>query len=209
MRLAPSIRVPNVLLAGLLTLLVSGATPHEAHGQSTVSPDSGKSGNPATPVLVVINRHFTMGKKIPSVYLEMMSDRTAECHTFAFSGREPAVTKQKTLRPEEFERLTALLDDPELLSVKSRYESPRIYIDSWMTWDIGIQRAGHAQTIEVVNFTTMWGVASPYPNALLRLGCMVLKLRDEVYGDEVSQGEANCKKILGARFPFAPSERRR
>lgn len=193
-----SIGLSNILLASLLALLVSGTTPQDVRSQSALeSTGSVMYGSPATPVLVVINWHFTVGKKIPSVYLKVFSDRTAECHTLAYSGVEPKVTKTKMLAPDEFEKLMAVLDGPELLNVNSRYESKRMVIDSWMEWDISIQRPSHAQKVEVVNFSPSWfGNAQPYPGALLQLGCSVWKIRDEVFGDEPGHRDAKCKKAL-------------
>jgi len=46
-------------------------------------------------VLEVINRHFTVGKKVPSIYLRVFSDGTAECHTEGYSN-ESDVVKEKT-----------------------------------------------------------------------------------------------------------------
>jgi hypothetical protein len=43
-----------------------------------------------------MNRHFTVGKKIPSLYLRVFSDGTAECHTEKF-WEEADVTKTKVL----------------------------------------------------------------------------------------------------------------
>lgn len=195
--------MPNGLLAGLLALLVSVTTAHNASSQSAIkSHNSGVADNSATLLLEVINTHFTVGEKIPSVYLRVFSDRTAECHTLAYSGHELKVAKRKTLKPEEFERLIDLLNDPGLLNVKSRYESPRIIVDSWMEWDIKIQHAGNAQKIEVINFSPSWlGLAQPYPDPLLQLGCAVWKIRDDVFGDEPGRRDAKCEKALRRLSP--------
>jgi hypothetical protein len=193
-----SFGTPSILLASLLALLFSGTTSSDVRTKSAeLSPIPAVSGTSATPILEVINRHFTVGLEIPSIYLKVFSDRTAEGHTLAYSGQERDVVKKKTLAPDEFERLTAVLDAPELLMVKSRYESTRMIIDSWMEWDINIQRPGHAQKIEVVNFSPSWfGMAQPYPDALLQLGCSVWKMRDHVYGAEPGHDDPKCKKAL-------------
>jgi hypothetical protein len=190
----------NILLGGLLTLLVPGTTLHEIRSQRVFKLQKlVVPGSPATPVLEVINRHFTVGKRIPSVYLKVFSDRTAECHTLAYSGMEPEFARKTTLAPDEFERLTAVLDSPKLPIIKSRYQSTRMVIDSWMEWDVSIQRPGHVQKIEIVNFSTTWfGMAQPYPDALLQLGCSVWKIRDEVYGDEPAYHDRKCKEALEA-----------
>ena len=195
--------MPTSLLGGLLALLVSVTTAHNAGSQTAIkSNNSGESDNSTTPVLDVINTHFSVGEKLPSVYLRVFPDRTAECHTLAYSGHERKVTKRKTLAPEEFERLTELLNDPGLSSVKSRYESPGIIVDSWMQWDIKIQHADNAQKIEVVNFSPAWiGLAQPYPDSLLQLGCAIWTIRDDVFGDEPGHRDAKCEKALRRSSP--------
>ena len=84
----------NGLLVGLLALLVSVTTAHNANAQSAIkSQNSGGSDNSETVVLDVINTHFTMGQKIPSVYLRVFADHTAECHTLAYSPVPAEATK--------------------------------------------------------------------------------------------------------------------
>jgi hypothetical protein len=196
-----SFGTPSILLASLRALLFSGTTPLDVRIKGPdESPTSAVPGTHATPVLEVINKHCRVGEKIPSIYLKVFSDRIAECHTLAYSGREREVAKKKTLPAGEFERLMAVLDAPELLNVKSRYESTRMIIDSWMEWDVSIQRPGHAQKIEVVNFSPSWfGMAQPYPDALLHLGCSVWKIRDQIYGTEPGHSDPKCKKALEPR----------
>jgi hypothetical protein len=73
-------------------------------------------------ILEVIDRHFTMGRKIPSVYLRVFSDGTAECHTVRYTGDEAEIVKKEKLSQVELGRLKSLIDTPELLNVKKRYE---------------------------------------------------------------------------------------
>jgi hypothetical protein len=73
-------------------------------------------------VLEVINKHFTVGRKIPSVYLRVFSDGTAECHTVRYAGDEPNVVKKEALTPDELGKLEAVLDNQDLLNVNKRYE---------------------------------------------------------------------------------------
>jgi len=68
--------VPRALLA----FLVSGAVSFGVSGA--------KSSPSAKLILEVMNRHFTVGRKIRSVYLRVYSDGTAECHTVKYTGDE-------------------------------------------------------------------------------------------------------------------------
>jgi hypothetical protein len=109
-----------VARAVLLTLFVTGAFVYEGQNNSAEAANALKTGPSSRVDLEVINRHFTVGKKMRSVYLRVFSDGTAECHTEKYWG-ETDVVKRKVLAPEDFERLKSLLAKPELLSAKRRY----------------------------------------------------------------------------------------
>jgi hypothetical protein len=152
-------------------------------------------------ILEVINRHFTVGRKIPSMYLRVYSDGTAECHTIRYIGDEVEIVKRKKLMAEEIVRLEALTDAPELLSVKKKYELMHWVVDSWMQWDIKVPHRGNTQKIQVLNFSP--GSAreknEPYPDVLVKLGCSIWKIRNDVYGDEsyyFSDPTNDCKNAL-------------
>jgi len=137
-------------------------------------------------VLEVINKHFTVGLKIPSVYLRVFSDGTAECHTERYTGDEPNVVKKKALTPDELGKLEAVLDNQDLLNVNKRYELVDPVIDSWMEWNIAVPHKTATQKIQVLNFSpgSEGEKNKPYPDALVKLGCHIWKLRFEIYGDE-------------------------
>ncbi len=155
---------------------------------------SASSGNPPLPskttevLLEVVNRHFTIGKKIPSVYLRLFSDGTAECHTMN-SGEKDAV-KIKHLQPKEFAEVQTVLNQPGLRDVKGRYELPRMVFDSWMEWDLRIGDSAPLQNV-TVSFAGSAGQRG-YPDALRRLGCLIVKLRNEVYGDNTDYYQPAC-----------------
>lgn len=161
-----------------------------------------KANSSKTLLLEVINRHFTVGRHIPSVYLRVYSDGTTECHTEKFWD-EPDVAKHKTLDPVELQQLQAVLDDPELPHVKREYGLMHIVIDSWMEWDIRVPHGWRAEKFTVLNFSPAWARKrnQAYPSPVLKLGCSIWKLRYEVYGDAQYQGEPfyradDCKKAL-------------
>lgn len=148
---------------------------------------STKSDAPPPIILEVINKHFTIGLEIPSVYLRVFSDGTAECHAVRYTGHEADVVKWKALTPGELSKLSAVLENQELLNVKKRYELVNPVIDSWMEWNIAVPHNSGTQKIQVLNFSP--GSAgeknAPYPDALVGLGCSIWKLRNEIYGDEI------------------------
>ncbi len=192
--------IMTFLPRALLALLVSGAVSLGLSGE--------KSSPSAKLILEVINRHFTVGRKIRSVYLRVYSDGTAECHTVKYTGHEtddrPDIVKQKTLAPGELQSLEAALNNPELLQVQKKYGLMSPVIDSWMEWDIRVPHGWHKEKIKVLNFSPASARKKnqPYPPALLNLGCLIWKLRNDVFGDEAYGDEPfylidDCKRALG------------
>ncbi len=171
---------------------------------------STKSEAPPRIILEVINKHFTIGLKIPSVYLRAFSDGTVECHTVRYTGHEADIVKRNTLTPDELSTVRAILENQELLDVKKRYELVNPVIDSWMEWDIAVPHNSGTERIRVLNFSpgSAWETNTPYPDALGRLGCSIWKLRYETYGDEIYENKPSyladgCKNAL-----TSPSMRR-
>lgn len=145
-----------------------------------------------TQILEVVNRHITVGKRIPSLYLRVSSDRTAECHTVRF-GNESDIVKRKKIPRQEYERLKAILEDQNLLQVKHRSELMHTVLDSWMEWNITIKRGSGDQEFEVSAFSPAAARAGgqPYPDVLTKLGCSVWNIRREVYGDDADAANPN------------------
>lgn len=174
----------------LLMPLVLGALSHDLRGQE-------RTEGPALPVILqVMNYHFTMGRKIPSVFLKVLSDGTVECNSLRATGPEADVTKKKVLTPVEFQGVKEVIDRSTLLDAKKRYELTHPVIDSWMEWDIRIPRAEGSQEIAIAAFASTPLRDGPYPPAVVRLGCTISKLRDDVYGDEPDYRRNECKEIL-------------
>jgi hypothetical protein len=156
-------------------------------------------------ILEVINKHFTVGLKIPSVYLRVFSDGTVECHTLRYTRDETDVVKRKALTPDELSGLRTVLEKQELLNIEKRYELVNPVIDSWMEWNIAVPHNGSTQRIQVLNFSP--GSAAernkPYPDALVGLGRSIWKLRYEAYGDEIYGNKPyyladRCKNALAS-----------
>jgi hypothetical protein len=150
-------------------------------------------------VLEVINRHFTVGKKIPSVYLRVFSDGTAECHTERYWS-EPDVVKQKKLPAQEYDALKTILENSDLLAVKHRYELMYWVVDSWIEWEIKVKHATSEQTFYVAGFSPSSASASgrPYPAVLTQLGCSIWQIRREVYEDKAGRpnDSEDCKNAI-------------
>jgi hypothetical protein len=186
-----------------VTALVAATFVCQSSNSRSKAANAVKSGPSSKVILEVMNRHFTVGKKIPSIYLRVFSDGSAECHAEKYWD-EPDTVKKKALSHEDFEQLKALVGEPELLSVRPRYELMDQVIDSWMEWTIKVPHSRNVQKIEVANFAPAAAKEhkEPYPDVLVKLGCSIWKARRDVYGDQVAAGNANragCNAILGVR----------
>jgi len=180
--------------AALLSLLIAGSIFFMLRCEAEIRPSaSGRTAPGQKIILEVINKHFTVGRKIPSVYLRVFSGGTAECHTKKF-WEEADVTKTRTLDAEELEKLKAVINEPNLSGVKKRYELMLFVMDSWMEWDIKLQHPRGTQRIEVASFSPEAARErkQPYPDALVKLGCSILKTRNYVYGDARTYSKADC-----------------
>lgn len=156
-----------------------------------------ESGASSRPILEVINKHFTVGRKIPSVYLRIYSDGVVECHTVKYWDEVDSV-KKSTLTSQELQDLRTELQNPELSQIKKNYGLIYPVLDSWMEWDIKILQGRHPEKITVLNFSPVGARKKnqPYPDALVTLGCTIWKVRKEVYGDESYYGNDECEDIL-------------
>jgi hypothetical protein len=85
-------------LCGLGALFLVGPLLIAAHakGKNENSEDK-KTELSQKVVLEVRNIHFTMGKKIPSIYLRVFSDGTAECHTEKYTGKKKTSLSRRYL----------------------------------------------------------------------------------------------------------------
>jgi hypothetical protein len=154
------------------------------------------------PLLEVINRHFTMGKRIPSVYLRVFSDGTVECHMQKYTGKEIDSVKRKTLAAQEFETLRAVIENPALSRIKSKYGLMSFVIDSWMEWDIRVAAGSRTRTFEILNFSPKAARerSQSYPASLVRLGCSIEQLRAEVFEENgFPSFDDDCKTALAKK----------
>jgi hypothetical protein len=164
-------------------------------GQTAPGPPDDSS---AQIMIEVTNRHFTVGEKLPSVYLRVFFDRTADCQLRNHYGKGTDVVQKKVLMSSEFEAMKALVDQPELRKIDKRYGLTHPVFDSWMEWDIKVQHSEGEQEITVANFSpeSTRGPSQPYPDALVMLGCSISKLRNDVCSDEPDWRSRNCGKVL-------------
>ena len=175
-------------LSGLLTLPFWGpssrsiaVTPPRQTSQSTV-------------ILEVMNYHFTVGKKIPSLFLRVFSDGAIEAQPVWYGDEKAGEIEKKALTPDQFASLKTALDDSQLRGVGGRYELQRMVIDSWMEWEIKIPRAPDQQSI-TLSFAPTSSVKRPYPGTLRNLACVICKLHSDLIGDDVGYYEAACHLV--------------
>ncbi len=182
----------RLLQVGLLTVFVAATASLNTLHSQTIAESGGPptSDSTAKVVLEVVNNHFTVGMKIPSVYLRLFSDGTAECHTVKFTGKEEDTVRKAHLEPREFAEVITVLNQPALRDLKGRYDlPPRMIIDSWMEWDLRIHGSRLVQDVTVTFGPTRQRI---YPEALGKLGCQIVKIREYVYGDRTDYYRPAC-----------------
>jgi len=144
---------------------------------------------PSRVLLQVVNRHFTVGKRISSTYLKVLSDGTIECH--AIDKHDADAAKKTQIGTSELVRVTSLLNDPSVRDLGHDYALHRFFIDSWVEWDITINRS----SLPPQNVTLAFAGgqdASRLPDGLRRLGCQILQLRRKAYGDDQAYYKPAC-----------------
>jgi len=152
---------------------------------------AGQTGsNAPTLLLRVVNRHFTVGKRIPSDFVKVFSDGTVECHAVKFGKHDEDSVKKTQLSRAELAKVTSALNDRGFRHLSHGYKLQRFIVDSWMEWDIAIEQPSHRQ-----NVTLAFAGGSDQtalPEALGKLGCLILELRRTAYGDDTTYYAPAC-----------------
>jgi hypothetical protein len=147
------------------------------------------SDSPKT-LLQVTNEHITVGKRLPSTYLNLLSDGSIECGAI---DRNAGGIKKTQVSPVELSQMISALNSEQLIHLGGSYALQRFVFDSWMEWDITISRPSRP----VQNITLAFGGGRDYaklPDALGELGCRILDLRYRCWGAEEPYYKPACTK---------------
>jgi hypothetical protein len=151
----------------------------------------GQTGSDAPRLLLrVVNRHFTVGKRIPSDFLKVFSDGTVECRAVKFGKHDEDAVKKTQLSRDELTKVISALNDSGFGHLSHDYKLQRLVVDSWMEWDITIEQPARRQNVTLAfaggsDQTTL-------PEALGKLGCLILELRRTAYGDDTTYYTPAC-----------------
>lgn len=146
--------------------------------------------NAPTLLLRVVNRHFTVGKRIPSDFLKVFSDGTVECHAVKFGKHDEDAVKKTQLSPADLAKVNSTFNDSGFRQLSHGYKLHRLVVDSWMEWDITIKQPSHRQ-----NITLAFAGGSDQtalPEAIGKIGCLILQLRRNAYGDDTTYYAPAC-----------------
>lgn len=142
-------------------------------------------------LLRVVNRHFTVGKRIPSDFLEVFSDGSVECHAIKFGEHDEDHVKKGQLSPDELVKLASALNESGFHSLSRVYKLQRFVTDSWMEWDISTGGPWlHSHNITLA-FAGGNG-DSKLPDSLRKVACQIVELRRKIYGDDVGYYSRAC-----------------
>jgi hypothetical protein len=187
------------LLSGSLAAILIGGFLCTARPQNHDSPPSTQQASPAELILEVIATKFDIGPSEKYLYLAIYSDRSVEFQAMgpAWSDKPSPTKLKKTFSKADFARLETLLNQPSVLNLKPKYPSRLDVIDAGTSWDITLQHTQSLQKVEIVAFDPEEARRSHrhYPDALVKLGCTIKLLRNDITGAQAKlQGE--CKKAL-------------
>jgi hypothetical protein len=185
--------------AGLLPAIAIGNLHCDALPQNHNSPQSTRPAPPAELILEVIGTRFGIGPSEKYLYLAIYSDLSAEFQVLGPVNPDKASsTKLKgTLTRADFARVESLLNQPSVFNLKSKYPSRLDVIDAGTSWEITIQHTQRQQKVEIVAFDPEEARKSHrhYPDALMKLGCTIKLLRNDVTRAQAKLQD-ECKKAL-------------
>ena len=112
-----------------------------------------------------------------------------ECHAIKSWNEEDAVKKAQ-LSPDKLANVISALNEDGLRHLSRDYKLHRFVVDSWMEWDITLEQPSHRQNVTLA-FSGGSDQAT-LPEALGKLGCLILELRRSAYGDDTSYYSEAC-----------------
>lgn len=197
-----------ILPIGLLGLSAVGGFSHRVRAQSPAPSQQSVSAPVAKVILEVIATHFDIGRSEQYLYLRVFSDLSAEAQTCSSTNtnKRDGTVVRKNLGQGEFDKIRTLLDRPDVRDLKTKYPSRLDVIDAGTSWDIKLLHQEHQQEIQVVAFAPHMARAQrrSYPQALVKLGCVIEKLRINVSAEKLVQTE-ECAGTVASIFKAGPS----
>lgn len=149
-------------------------------------------------ILDVPATQYAIGLDWDYAYVRVFSDGHAEAQTFTLKSpfeKPQLTTVTTTLSRERFAAVEHLLDDSEVMDLDSRYPQriSKVVLDFFTVWHIRLRHRGSEQQLEVVEFAPVAAKqrGQPYPNALVKLGCVIAMTRAETIGEEFRQPECH------------------
>jgi hypothetical protein len=180
----------HLAIAVLLTTTVDGLRQN-----GNALPESAV--RPKTLVMEIRETDSGVGGTNQFVFLRIFSDRTVELH----SKRSQDIKKNRVTDGEisqgQLDTILTLLAREDVKSLPSTFRSTYTPIDFNWTLDMKIPRGAGGQQIKLVNFYPEMAKQNnkPYPEALLRLACTVLALRQSLNAD-TPYSEERCRNFV-------------
>jgi len=134
-------------------------------------------------LITVLETDSGVGGGAPNqfVFLRVFSDRTVEFHSKRNQDIKREPVKVTQLSETDTQNILMLLAREDVKKLPRTFESPYTPIDFSWTLDFAIPRGTTSQQIHLVNFSPAKSKEynKPYPEALLRLACTVLGVRQD------------------------------
>ena len=178
-----------------LAIAVLVATAVDVPQNGNASPES--AARPRTLIMEIRETDSGVGGTNQFVFLRIFSDRTVELHP----KRSQDIKKNRVTDGEISQRqwgtILTLLAREDVKNLPSTFRSTYTPIDFSWTLDMKIPRGTGGQQIKLVNFYPEMAKQNnkPYPEALLKLACTVLVLRQGLNA-ETPYSEERCRNFV-------------
>jgi hypothetical protein len=182
-------------LFGVVILICAVAS--GASSPSTQQARGNSSNGKEHPTLQVISTNMTSYSSQKYLYLRVLQDGTAEYHNIVdIDLTKPIPLVAKKLAQEDIDGLIALLSLPSVRGLSGTFEREDLGVFH-ETLAIEIYRDRDLQKVSLVNFHSHRNAPGrpPYPEAAVRLGCMVDRLEQKAKSKSNDWQSEECKNL--------------
>ena len=160
--------------------------------------NSGAGGaSPKQLVLEILMTESGVGGTNQLVFLRIFSNGTVQFHPKRGQDLNKTHVSQADISRAQLNSIAGLLEEEDVKNLPSTFRSTYTPIDFNWVLDMNIPRGPKVQQIKLINFypATAKQNKKPYPEALLRLACTVLALRNGLNA-ETPYSEEECRGFV-------------
>lgn len=150
-------------------------------------------------LIEVVLQTYDVQRTETLVYLRVFSDGSAEAHPTHEVDFRTLALKQAQIPASDLAKLRELLSPSKTKDLAHKYERHWGNIDFGNEWDVTIGEGEAKRSITLVNFQPFLARSKkqPYPAEIERLGCMVWRLRENVFNEPLDRNYLRGCSELG------------